>query len=416
MEQLEQIQAKLDVLIPESEEVLTQMESINYNKLLDDIRKVEKILSGLEIVFSKNEAIKNEKIHQMNVILAKQINDNTNQIESLQKQIKDTGSELEKMKIELVKFDTNLEEKRKEETALKESIQTLQDSISTKNHEIDSRRSEIGNLNRKMERLRQQISDVKVNQERAKTELTNVQAKIEEDGIDLLEVKNIISERKFESQITDLNETKKSLEPVNALAIKQYHEANIRFKELKEKREAITEERGIILDFINKIEYEKKTVFLNVFNKINKEFGRLFDMIAGGRAWLSLENPEEPFEGGVTITAEPHGKKVKSIQAMSGGEKSLTALALIFAMQKVDPSPFYVLDEVDAALDVMNVRRVAKVVQKMSEESQVIMITHRDIAMRYTNNLYGVTNIKGISKVISVEISDEGTLKSLSSE
>ena len=412
----EGIQTKLDTLIPERDQVLDEMEQINYNKLLEDIRKVEKVLSGLEIVFSKNEAIKNEKIHQKEVILQNQIKDNENKIESLEKQIKQAQEELEKLNADLQKYDDDLNEKRKDESALKETIISLQDSISEKNRQIDSRRSEISNINRKTERINQQISDLKVKQERSKTELNNVQAKIEEDSIDLIEVKDAISERKFESQITDLIESKKNLEPVNALAIKQYHEANERFQQLKEKKEQITEERTVIIDFINKIEYEKKTVFLNIFKKINNEFGRIFDMIAGGRAWLSLENPEEPFEGGVTITAEPHGKKVKSIQAMSGGEKSLTALALIFAMQKVDPSPFYVLDEVDAALDVMNVRRVAKVVQKMSEESQVIMITHRDIAMRYANNLYGVTNLKGISKVISVEISDEGTLKSLSSE
>ncbi|MHA1799395.1 MAG: chromosome segregation protein SMC, partial [Candidatus Helarchaeota archaeon] len=411
-----EIKSKLDQLIPEREEVLNEMEKINYNKLLDDVRKVEKILSGLEIVYSKNEAIKNEKIHQKEVILQNQVKENEKRIEELEKQIKEFESELEKLNKELEKFDLELEEKRKDENTLKETIISLQESISSKNREIDSRRSEIGNINRKIERIRQQISDIKINQERSKTELSNIQGKIEEEGIDLIEVKDSINERKFESQISNLIETKKSLEPVNALAIQQFHQANERFMQLKEKREQITEERKVIIDFINKIEYEKKTVFLNIFNKINKEFGHLFDMIAGGRAWLSLENPEEPFEGGVTITAEPHGKKVKSIQAMSGGEKSLTALALIFAMQKVDPSPFYVLDEVDAALDVMNVRRVAKVVQKMSEESQVIMITHRDIAMRYTNNLYGVTNLKGISKVISVEISDEGTLKSLSTE
>ncbi|NHI90901.1 MAG: chromosome segregation protein SMC [Candidatus Lokiarchaeota archaeon] len=412
----EEFRSKLNSLIPERDEVLNEMEQINYNKLLEDIRKVEKVLSGLEIVFSKNEAIKNEKIHQKEVILQNQVKDNEKKIETLEKQIKDTQSELEKLNSDLQKFEDDLAAKRKDENSLKETIISLQDSISEKRRQIDSRRSEIGNINRKVERINQQISDLKVKQERSKTELNNIQAKIDEESIDLIEVKEAISERKIESQITDLLETKKSLEPVNALAIQQFHEANERFMELKERKDQITEERKVIVDFINKIEYEKKTVFLNIFNKIDKEFGRIFDMIAGGRAWLSLENPEEPFEGGVTITAEPRGKKVKSIQAMSGGEKSLTALALIFAMQKVDPSPFYVLDEVDAALDVMNVRRVAKVVQKMSEESQVIMITHRDIAMRYANNLYGVTNLKGISKVISVEISDEGALKSLSSE
>ncbi|MFX1451292.1 MAG: chromosome segregation protein SMC, partial [Promethearchaeota archaeon] len=376
---------------------------------------VEKELSKLEIDYSKNDAIKTEKLEQINEILDKNIKEKETQIQNLIKEVEQAKKDIEKFNSEKNQAEKNLTAKTKEEEDIKQEIQNLQESISTKQSEIEAKRSENNALNRRIERLREQVSEIKVNQERVKTELTNVQKQIEEEEIELIQIKEEINEKKIESKIRELMDRKRELEPVNALAIKQFHEVNQRYTDLKSRHEELQEERKIIVDFINKIEYEKKTVFMNIFNEINQEFGKIFRMIAGGNAWMELENEENPFEGGITINAEPHGKKVKSVRAMSGGEKSLTALSLIFAMQKVEPSPFYILDEIDAALDVMNVRRVAKVIEKMSKESQCILITHRDIAMRYADLLYGVTNIKGISKVVSVELSDESTLRELSS-
>jgi chromosome segregation protein len=301
------------------------------------------------------------------------------------------------------------------DTQLKSETAQLQNEIDSQQNLILEHQKDISTQDKKTDRLKQQISDIKVKNEGAKTRLANIQKKVQELEIDLIQVEEPVDEGEAELEIQALINKKKTLEPINALSVGQYQETKARFDELAARREELDNERRVIVDFINKIEFEKKTIFLNLFNRINKEFGVIFEMIAGGTAKLELENPENPFEGGVTIIARPSGKKVKSIQAMSGGEKSLTALALIFAMQKVDPSPFYVFDEIDAALDVMNVRKVAKVIEQISQESQCIMITHRDIAMRYTHHLYGVTNVNGVSRVISVALTDEGTLQALSS-
>ncbi|MHA1299348.1 MAG: AAA family ATPase [Candidatus Helarchaeota archaeon] len=410
-----EVEKEIAILKEEKKTIDDEIEKTEMTKLLDEVRQVEKDLSKLEISYSKNDAIKTEKLNQINVILEKNIKEKEDQIQNLNKMIDQAYAEINKFKTEMSNIQKTLNIKIKEEEDLKKEISALEDSISEKQNEIEAKRSESASLNRKIDRIRDQINEIKVNQERVKTELNNIQAQIKEEEIELIEIKGEIQEKKLESEIKDLLEKKRSLEPVNALAIKQFHEANQRYQDLKSKHEELQEERKIIVDFINKIEYEKENVFMDIYNKINKEFGKIFNMIAGGRAWMELENPENPFEGGIIINAEPHGKKVKSVRAMSGGEKSLTALSLIFAMQKVEPSPFYILDEIDAALDVQNVRRVAKVIEKMSRGSQCILITHRDIAMRYADRLYGVTNVKGISKVVVVELSDEGELKQLSS-
>ncbi|MHA1378215.1 MAG: chromosome segregation protein SMC [Candidatus Helarchaeota archaeon] len=410
-----EVEKSIAVLKEEKKVIDDEIEKTEMTKLLDEVRKVENDLSKLEITFSKNDAIKTEKLNQINVILEKNIKEKEAQVQNLNKMIDQAYSEINKFKTEKANAEKNLITKTTEEEDIKKQITDLENSISEKQNEIESKRNESNSLSRKIDRIREQINDIKINQERAKTELTNIQAQIKDEEIEIIEIKGEVNEKKLETEIKDLMEKKRSLEPVNALAIKQFHEANQRYQDLKSKHEELQEERKIIVDFINKIEYEKENVFMDIFNKINKEFGKIFNMIAGGRAWMELENEENPFEGGITINAEPHGKKVKSVRAMSGGEKSLTALSLIFAMQKVEPSPFYILDEIDAALDVMNVRRVAKVIEKMSKESQCILITHRDIAMRYADLLYGVTNVKGISKVVSVEMTDDATLKQLSS-
>jgi chromosome segregation protein len=171
---------------------------------------------------------------------------------------------------------------------------------------------------------------------------------------------------------------------------------------------------------------------MKVFRSVNKHFGLIFHELSGGDAKLILEKDpkkgEDIFEGGMFIEAHPAGKKVASLEAMSGGEKALTALAFIFAVQTVDAQPFYILDEIDAALDPMNVRRVAKLLHRMSRSvgqeeddtiksrkttpgAQFLVISHRDILMAWADRLYGCTNVKGLSSVFSIQMSEDKQLE-----
>ncbi|TFG05655.1 MAG: chromosome segregation protein SMC [Promethearchaeota archaeon] len=410
-----ELQQRLKSMEIEREDLKKQIEKSEIKDLFQKIRKIEKEISKLEGDIRAKNATKREKEQQINVILARNLQDNKSKIEAIEQAITQLQKDIETDQTAQGEQDTQLNQFKENETTLKSELGQLQIQVETEQASTADKQKEIANINRKIERIKQQISDVKVKNEGVVTRLSNVQKQIQELEIDLVEVTEAVNESKLDLDIQTLTNKKRSLEPVNALSVRQYQEAKLRFDELDARREDLNQERKIIVDFISKIEFEKKTIFLELFNKINREFGTIFEMIAGGTAKMELENPDQPFDGGINIIAKPGGKKVKSIQAMSGGEKSLTALALIFAMQKVDPSPFYVFDEIDAALDVMNVRKVAKVIEQISKESQCIMITHRDTAMRYTSQLYGVTNINGVSKVISVALTDEGTLKAFSS-
>ena len=409
-----ELQQRLKKMQAERDELKNKIEQSEIKDLFQKVRKIEKEISKIEGEIRAKNATKREKEHQINVILARNLQDNKNKIEEIDRAFLQIQNEIGSFQDSQTEHDSELNQFKEVEAQLKSQLAQLQNEVETQQASIADQQKVIGSTNRKIERLKQEISDIKVKNEGATTRLSSIQHKVQELEIDLIQIKEPVDESKLGMEIQALTNKKRMLEPVNALSVRQYNEAKLRYDELMARREDLNEERRVIVDFINKIEFEKKTIFLNLFNRINKEFGIIFEMIAGGKAKMEFENPENPFEGGITIIAKPGGKQVKSIQAMSGGEKSLTALALIFAMQKVDPSPFYVFDEIDAALDVMNVRKVAKLIEQVSRESQCIMITHRDIAMRYTNQLYGVTNLNGVSKVISVALTDEGTLKALS--
>ena len=242
-----------------------------------------------------------------------------------------------------------------------------------------------------------------------------------------------INQQKINSESNRKSDEKKRLEPVNMRALKEFQSENSRYIELLDRRDILIEERQVILDFIEEIETEKYSVFMKVYKSVNKHFGLIFNELSGGDARLILEKDpkkgEDIFEGGLFIEAHPAGKKVASLESMSGGEKALTALAFIFAVQTVDAQPFYILDEIDAALDPMNVRRVAKLLNKMSRSvgrdegedqkksrksaplAQFLVISHRDILMAWADRLYGCTNVKGLSSVFSIQMSDDMQLE-----
>ena len=167
---------------------------------------------------------------------------------------------------------------------------------------------------------------------------------------------------------------------------------------------------GVPQPEIEKIKAEMLTQFDEGFKKINENFQRIFkELFGGGKAMLELDYSENPdkLEAGVEIIAEPPGKKLQKLSLLSGGEKALTAIAILFSILKMRPMPFCVLDEIEAALDEANVDRFARYLQKFSEETQFIVITHRKPTMEMADSLFGVTmEEKGVSKMVSVKLSD----------
>lgn len=211
---------------------------------------------------------------------------------------------------------------------------------------------------------------------------------------------------KLEREIEDLKAELESLGPINFRAVKDFRNAEQRYNSQKVQYDKLIGERQSILNFMEEIDRKKTEVFMKTFNEISRNFGDIFSELSpGGTARLILENQERPLDGGLEIEAKPSGKELVRVGAMSGGEKALTALAFIFAIQRARPTTFYVLDEIDAHLDDENLKRVAKMLHKSSQRSQIMVVTLRDTMMSVADRLFGVSmDSSGISHLMSVEL------------
>ena len=185
-------------------------------------------------------------------------------------------------------------------------------------------------------------------------------------------------------------------------AIDDYEENQRRYDELIDEVKHLKDQKRNLLNVVKELDKKKKIEFMSVFEAINKNFKKIFaELSVGGEAELLLENPESPFEGGLIIKARPRGKKILRLESLSGGEKSLTALALIFAIQHYEPSPFYLLDEVDMFLDAVNAEHVARMVRKNSRRAQFVVVSLRKVTLKEADCIYGVTmRADSISDVI----------------
>jgi len=199
-----------------------------------------------------------------------------------------------------------------------------------------------------------------------------------------------------------------ALGPVNLIAIEEHHQAEARAAALRAQLEDVQGALGALRITIGDLETVIRERFDETFRAVDAEFSALFvRLFGGGRAGLTLVEEEGSDQPGVDITVQPPGKALRSLSALSGGERVLVALALLFAMLRVRPSPFCVFDEVEAALDEANTRKVAQVLQELAEQSQIIIITHNKATMEACDVMFGVTMEEpGVSHMVSVRLQD----------
>ena len=202
----------------------------------------------------------------------------------------------------------------------------------------------------------------------------------------------------------------------NPSAIEEFAEVKARYDSLSTQFNDLTASHNELLDIISRLEVEMRSSFVNAFEAINKNFGITFkELFGGGNAELSLTDPEDVLTSGIEIKAAPPGKIIKNLSLLSGGEQSFVAIALLFAILKVNPTPFCILDEIEAALDEVNVFRFGEYIKKFGDGTQFILITHRRGTMEIGNRLYGITMPqRGISQAIELNVNEiEGKQKEL---
>ena len=210
------------------------------------------------------------------------------------------------------------------------------------------------------------------------------------------------------SKVNSLRRSINELGEVNVGSIKEYERVNERYTFLATQREDLEKASQDLLDIIEDLDETMKQRFGETFVNVNKEFGRVFkELFKGGKAELVLTDPEDMLNTGVDLIACPPGKSLKNLTSLSGGEMTLTAIALLFSILNIRVVPFCILDEVEAALDDANVASFGEYIQKYRDKSQFIVITHKKKTMEYADTLYGITmQESGVSKLVSVRLED----------
>ena len=209
----------------------------------------------------------------------------------------------------------------------------------------------------------------------------------------------------------ELARTKATLErlgPVNVLAVEEYEEQKERHGFLTEQRADVEQSVESLRRTIREINQTSSERFRETFVEVNRSFGEVFvKLFRGGEAEMRLQDEDDPLESGIEIVARPPGKRLQNLMLLSGGEKALTAVALLFALFRTKPSPFCILDEVDAPLDDPNTVRFVEMLAEMAGDTQFLVITHNKITMQAASTLYGVTmEERGVSKLVSVELDE----------
>lgn len=284
-----------------------------------------------------------------------------------------------------------------------------QDRLEINSH-ISERESLVREARRELNGLAKAISSREVDIARVSEGLSAIVSRLREDYTlepDSLQTRDLgMDEASASATIESLRQSIRDLGPVNTAAVEEFEETKERHAFLCHQRDDLVSAKKTLKDVISEIDEEMERRFKETFEVVNEHFQEMFTkLFQGGRAQLVLEDPDDLLTTGVEIYAEPPGKRLQSLSLLSGGERALTAIALIFAMMKVNPSPFAVLDEIDAPLDDSNVTRFGTVLRELAQATQFVVVTHRKGTMEAADALYGVTmEESGVSKVVSVKL------------
>jgi len=309
---------------------------------------------------------------------------------------KELNSENEMLEEKVKKSKELLESKQKDLIGLKEKIKITEAESLQKNRIREDLKSQIYQLSL-------QIQEIEFKEKSIKERIQQVYK------ADVDQVREEKDFENFQERIENLRKKLDSFGEISLGAISEYDELKSRYEFLIGQRGDLISAKDSLKSAIEKINRLTKRMFLDTFKNISLEFKGYFkQLFGGGEANLFLINESDPLESGIEIVCRPPGKKLQNILLLSGGEKALAAIALLFAIFKVKPSPFCVLDEVDASLDEANIGRFSQLLKEFSSKSQFIVITHNKNTIANSDVMYGITMERsGISKVISVKFAKE---------
>ncbi|MCH2351839.1 MAG: chromosome segregation protein SMC [Pseudomonadales bacterium] len=403
---------RLTILVSEAETYAVQRESLLKEKDVKNMRLDKARLEAGEA----GDAVHSLRVdlrslessiqagHTARERLIKQSNDLEEQRESLQKQKSGNSDPLSGMKDQL---ELKLQERTKVEMELRQIRESLEKLESTIRQGEERRR----NIEVSIEEIRSNMEDARIEREGIVVNVKNVESLLADTGHSLDEISEHsqsqldVNEDSLSEELERIERRISRLGPINLAAIDEFDSQSERKEYLDKQNDDLVEALDTLNKAIKRIDRETRSRFKETFDKVNEHLKTLFPKVfGGGHAHLELTG-EDLLDTGITLMAQPPGKRNASIHLLSGGEKAMTAVALVFAIFQLNPSPVCMLDEVDAPLDDSNVTRFADLIEEMSSEVQFVVITHNKLTMEMADHLLGVTmHEAGVSRLVSVDV------------
>ncbi len=311
----------------------------------------------------------------------------------------------------IVEAEGNLQRSLEERSAAQEDVLGRQEKLDVKRSELRELETRIEMQREERDGVRAETAELRVEEAALKQDIEHLDEQYREHFDNSLPEAPEEAPPELAEREADLQRLKDQIDrtgPVNLLAAEEFSEQEERHKFLAEQRGDVAASVESLRQTIREINATSSERFLKTFLETNESFGRIYSQLfRGGQAEMRLLDEDDPLESGIEIVARPPGKKLQNIMLLSGGEKALTAIALLFALFRTKPSPFCILDEVDAPLDDVNTLRFVEILKQMSHETQFVVITHNKLTMEASTRLYGVTmQERGVSALVSVELDD----------
>ena len=373
------------------------------NKILDESSNIEERYEKMkveveEISMRSRENVDSEISYKQMELERAKIS-----LKQFNREEEDLLNELNDYRREVEEKENLLDEKRNEEEELSDKFKSLISERDSNDKKIRENQTKILELHHSIRNVENEVNNLKIDIARISASLENLEIEFTEfKDVELIKASREALVEKLNSTEFDLSRIKSN---VNLMSLKVYDSVKEEYDKINEKVEIIKKEKESILSIIHDIDTKKKKTFLKTLNSLNEIFSRNFSSLSTkGMAYLELENPKEPFEGGLGIVIKTGHGKYMDVTSLSGGERVLVALSLLFAIQELNPYHFYILDEVDASLDKRNSERLANLFNKYMQKGQYIIITHNDEILSKATNLYGVSMNDGVSKVISMQV------------
>ena len=400
--------SKIDEENKELNLVIEEFTNLNKDKqkYIDDLNFDITNLKISVSSFDESENSINEIMERINTEIQNNIKSIQNKKELREKNLSD-NVELEN---KITEIKAQIEELEKDILGSSAKVENLKQDRILKNEKLENLEKEIEEDTLKIEDIKNQISKSDLKKSKIELELNQVIDKMWEEyeltPNTVQNVQKVENPTEVQKQVNSIRSEIRDLGSINVDSIKEYQEVKERYDFMSEQRLDLEDSSNKLKKIITDMTETMKDQFAKQFKIINKNFGEVFsELFGGGRAELKLADEDNILECGIDIEVQPPGKKLQNMMLLSGGEKAFTAIALLFAILQINPAPFCVLDEIEAALDDVNVYRFAEYLKKFTSDTQFLVITHRKGTMEAADTVYGITmEEKGIRKLISMKL------------